>query len=155
VGSKEHPIASAPGEDGAEMASRVLMSRSKIVGAVRSPLGFFTLALLIVEGFLLGAGAFFELDRPMRITLIWVGIGLFLVVFAAVYRLVVKYPKNLVFTEESHIQFAAMKVYGESRAPVTGLELVAKAASAALPAPTNQPPAISMDPGSNSPEEKN
>ena len=53
--------------------SHFLAMRGKIVGVVRSPLGFFTLSLLIVEGFLLGAGVFFNLSPTIRGIAIGVG----------------------------------------------------------------------------------
>ena len=37
--------------------------RHKIVQAIHSPLGFFALALLIVEFFLFGAGVWFDLEN--------------------------------------------------------------------------------------------
>lgn len=57
------------------------IGKAKIVRAVRSPLGFFVLALLIVESFLLGAGIWFNLPEVWRIAAIGVGVILFLIVF--------------------------------------------------------------------------
>ncbi len=153
VPSEEPSVSSKPEDTNTAAGSQISLSQSRVIGTVRSPLGFFTLALLIVESFLLGAGAGFNLGEDSRRVLIWVGIALFLIVFFSVYLLVVKWPQNLVFTEESHIRFAAMQVYGESKAPVTGYELVLKNISAALPAPGTQPPAIATGGESASPEE--
>ena len=85
--------------------------RSRLVGTIRSPLGFFALALLIVEGLLLGAGIFFELSPLMRIVALGVGVSLFLIVFITVCWLVVKHPTHLVFSEDAHIQSEAMRLY--------------------------------------------
>lgn len=103
-------------------ASYVSM-RARAVQAVHSPLGFFVLALLIVEGFLFGAGTWFGLSEAWKLIAILVGVLLFLGVFGTVVWLVVKHPKNLVFGEESHVQFEAMKMYGSEDQVVTGLRL--------------------------------
>ena len=103
-------------------ASYVSM-RTKAVQAVHSPLGFFVLALLIVEGFLLGAGTWFGLSEPWKLAAIGIGVLLFLGVFGTVVWLVVKYPENLVFGEESYVQFEAMKVYGSENHVLTGRNL--------------------------------
>jgi hypothetical protein len=95
--------------------------RSQVVGGMRSPLGFFALALLIVEGFLLGAGAFFQLAPVWRLVAIGAGVLLFLFVFIAVLWLVVKHPMNLVFSEQSHLLL--QKMYGDSARPLTGAAL--------------------------------
>ena len=97
--------------------------RTKAVQAVHSPLGFFVLALLIVEGFLLGAGTWFGLSEPWKLAAIGIGVLLFLGVFGTVVWLVVKYPENLVFGEESYVQFEAMKVYGSENHVLTGRNL--------------------------------
>lgn len=78
-------------------------------------MGFFVRALLIVETFLFGAGTWFGLPEPWRIVAIGVGVLLFLIVFGTVVWLVVAYPQNLVFSEESHVQLAAMKMFGSER----------------------------------------
>jgi hypothetical protein len=88
---------------------------------VRSPLGFFALALSIVEVFLLGAGIFFQLATIWRLIAIGVGVFLFILVFAAVLWLVVKHPMNLVFTEQSHL--VLQKMYGDSGRPLTSSAL--------------------------------
>ena len=105
-----------------EGASYVSM-RARAVQAIHSPLGFFVLALLIVEGFLFGAGTWFDLSQPWKLTAIGIGVLLFLLVFGTVVWLVVKHPKNLVFGEESHVQFEAMKMYGSEDRVLTGRNL--------------------------------
>lgn len=97
--------------------------RTRAVQAIHSPLGFFVLALLIVEGFLFGAGTAFDLSQPWKLTAIGIGVLLFLLVFGTVVWLVVKHPKNLVFGEESHVQFEAMKMYGSEDRVLTGRNL--------------------------------
>lgn len=111
----------------------VLSMRSKAVQAVHSPLGFFVLALLVVETFLFGTGMWFNLSEPWRIAAIAVGVLLFLIVFGTVVWLVVSYPQNLVFSEESHVQFAKLKMFGTESHLITGGELEQLPP---LPAPT-------------------
>lgn len=125
---------SAVSESTQSGAASYVSLRSSAVQAVHSPLGFFVLALLIVEAFLLGAGTWFGLPEPWRIAALGVGILLFLVVFGAVVWLVVKYPQNLVFSEESHVQFAAMKMFGSESHLITGRDL-----DALQPQPTPNP----------------
>lgn len=100
-----------------------ISSRSRIVSAAHSPLGFCVLALLIVEVFLLGAGIWFDLPQAWKIVAIATGIFLFLVVFFTVVWLVVRYPQNLVFSEESHVQYAAMQIFGNESSRLTGSDL--------------------------------
>ena len=106
-------------------AASYVSLRSKAVQAVHSPLGFFVLALLIVETFLFGTGTWFGLPDPWKIVAIGIGVLLFLIVFCTVVWLVIKYPQNLVFSEESHVQFAAMKMFGSESRHMTGRDLQA------------------------------
>lgn len=112
-----------------------LSVRSKVLQSINSPLGFFVLALLIVEAFLFGAGIWFHLPDWWKIAAIGVGVLLFLVVFFTVVWLVISYPQNLVFSEHSHVQFAAMKMFGTEtkRITITDLEKLS-------PEPTPEPP---------------
>jgi hypothetical protein len=107
--------------------------RSRAVQAVHSPLGFFVLALSIVEAFLLGAGMWFNLPDEYKIGALIVGVILFLIVFFTVVWLVVRYPQNLVFSEESHVQYAAMRMFGTEGHLITGRDLES------LPSPTANP----------------
>ena len=106
-------------------AASYVSMRSRAIRAVQSPLGFFVLALLIVEAFLLGAGTWFGLSGEWKIAAIATGVVLFLIVFVTVVWLVVKHPKNLVFSEESQLQFAAMQMFGSENNRMTGLDLEA------------------------------
>ena len=94
-----------------------------MVQAAHSPLGFCVLALLIVESFLFGAGTLFDLSASWRIAAIGVGVLLFLVVFFTVVRLVVRYPQNLVFSEESHVLLEEMKLFGTEGRIISGRDL--------------------------------
>jgi len=113
-------------------------TRQEVIARVYSPLGFFTLALLIVETFLLCAGIFFDLKEVWKITALGIGVLLFLIVVGSVIFLVIKYPKNLVFSERSHIQEEAMKVYGDNKNPVSAAGLRALPAIEAPEKPVGQ-----------------
>jgi hypothetical protein len=113
----------------------LLSVRSKVIRAINSPLGFFVLALLIVETFLFGAGIWFGLTESWKIVAIAVGVLLFLIVFGTVVWLVVNYPQNLVFSEESHVQYAAMKMFGTESLLLTGRDLEALSTQIANPEP--------------------
>jgi hypothetical protein len=97
---------------------RIGGKRGKIISYVKSPLGFYTLALLIVESFLLGTGALFGLSETMKITALFVGVFLFLGVVVTVTALVIKFPQLLVFSEESHLEWEYMHVFGDSSHPM-------------------------------------
>jgi hypothetical protein len=97
--------------------------RSKTVQAIHSPLAFFALSLLIVETFLLGAGSLFDLSPGWRIAALATGVVLFLAVTGTVVWLVVRYPQNLVFSEESHVQYARMQLFGSEDERLTGRDL--------------------------------
>ena len=127
-----------------QTSSETLYSvRRKAIQAIHSPLGFFVLALLIVEGFLFGAGAWFELSSNWRIAAMGVGVVLFLVVFGTVVVLVVKFPKNLVFSEESHLQYDRMQIFGTEERAMTGRTLTALEVEVAPPSVAAQlPPTV-------------
>ena len=50
--------------------------------------------------------------------MVWVAVVLFVLVIVIVLYLVVRHPKNLVFSEKSHLEFAHMQAYGDNRHPV-------------------------------------
>ena len=132
----------------ADQASSGTLSsvRFKAIQAIHSPLGFFALALLIVESFLVGAGAWFDLSSEWRIVAMGVGVLLFLIVFGAVVGLVVCYPKNLVFSEESHLQYDRMQIFGTKERAITGRTLTALEDEVASPPPVAQLPSTGEPP---------
>lgn len=75
----------------------------RIIEAITAPLGFFVLALLIVEAFLatvlVGAG----LTAVDKNTGMWIGVGLFVLVITAVFILVWFKPQHLTFDKEAHL----------------------------------------------------
>ncbi len=76
----------------------------KIIEAITAPLGFFVLALLIVEAFLATVLVGGNLEKPDQITGIWMGVGLFVLVTIAVFILVWCKPENLTFDKEAHLK---------------------------------------------------
>lgn len=102
----------------------LIEQRTKIVSAAHSPLGFFVLALLIVEIFLLGAGRLFDLPPTARLVTLGMGVGLFLLVVVIVTVLVIWFPQNLVFGEESHINYARLQRFGSDERNVSAVDLV-------------------------------
>jgi hypothetical protein len=96
-------------------APSLFAGREKIISGIGSPLGFYVLALLIVEAFLFGAGSLFNLPVETRTYLVWAGLAVFLFIVLVVLLLVIRYPQNLVFTERSHLQMA---LWGAKSNPV-------------------------------------
>ena len=76
----------------------------KIIESVSAPLGFFVLALLIIESFLAIVLVGGNLDIIHKITGMWLGIGLFVLVTVLVFFLVWFKPENLTFNAEDHIR---------------------------------------------------
>lgn len=91
---------------------------------------------MIVESFLIGAGSLFGLPEFWRVLALGVGVFLFIGVAGAVVWLVVKYPQNLVFGEESHVEYARMQMYGTEAGRLTehALNALPREASRSLPA---------------------
>ena len=77
-------------------------ARSGIIGAVSTPLGFYVLTLLIVEGTI----GLVLTNSNLKEEHVWWGffvvIVLFLVVFVVVTGLVIWNPKNLLYGKEEH-----------------------------------------------------
>lgn len=91
--------------------------RSSLIKAITSPLGFFALALLIIEGFLAIVLNFSDLTPAHKFVGMLVGAALFCGVVFLVWWLVKNYPKNLTFGEESHLEEERMHNYGSSDQP--------------------------------------
>lgn len=75
----------------------------KIIEAITAPLGFFVLALLIIESFLSIVLLGGNLQEENKMIGIYIGISLFIVVIIVVFILVWFKPKNLTFDKESHL----------------------------------------------------
>lgn len=106
-------------------------SRSNIIQAINTPLGFFALSLLIVEGFL-AISLIFTKEPKKDDFNFWgmiIGAGLFFIVVLLVWILVWKKPKHLTlegkhYSEIEKEKIKATKSYSEVELPgltTTGL----------------------------------
>ena len=91
--------------------NRTVSKRNRVVTAVNTPLGFFVLALLIVEAFLATVLIGAELEATQKMAGMWLGVGLFILVTSAVFALVWFKPQNLIFDKEA-LLIDRGKVYG-------------------------------------------
>src|SRR6266478_1215483 len=130
--------------ENAESKQSIFAHRGEILRYVKSPLGFYTLALLIVESFLLGAGRLFNLSESVRISVLYMGVGLFVGVIAVVTWLVIKHPLPLVFSERSHLEWESMQVHGEKSRPLLGLVIEPKSGSEPPQKPAGQAKALDV-----------
>ncbi|MCL4874203.1 hypothetical protein KJ039_08985 [bacterium] len=78
-------------------------SYSKIIEVITTPLGFFALALFIVEGFLATVLIASEFEKNEKIFGMSIGVVLFLIVLIAVFVLVWFKPQNLTFDKSAHL----------------------------------------------------
>lgn len=98
--------------------------RSAIVSVITSPLGFFALSLLIVEGFLTIALVFSGLDPAAKLIGMWIGAILFFLVVLGVWILVLFKPTNLTFGEQSHLEHEKMSAnFGTEQTSQTKYEI--------------------------------
>jgi hypothetical protein len=91
-----------------------------IIKATNSPLGFFVLTLLIIEGFLAIILKESQLSSDQKFWGMLIGVFLFLLVIVIVAILVWCKPQNLTFAGSDHIQYG--KIYGTSENPKTKVE---------------------------------
>ena len=89
--------------------------RSRLILAINSPLGFFVLALLIVESFLGIVLTYADIDKEFKNTFIWIGCGLFVLVTIIVSLLVWFKPENLTFDKDAHLVDKGKLVYGSDQ----------------------------------------
>jgi hypothetical protein len=85
---------------------------SKIVEAVDKPLGFYVLALLIIEGFLALVLTVSGLEQPAQERGMWAGVGLFVFVVSLVTLCVWKKPTHLTFIERGSLTEMGRITYG-------------------------------------------
>lgn len=92
---------------------------NQIIEAITAPLGFFVLALLIVESFLatvlIGTG----LENRDNLIGIYFGIGLFVFVTLIVSIFVWFEPDNLTFDKEAHLRNKGKPPFGSDSHTVT------------------------------------
>jgi hypothetical protein len=98
--------------------------RSNLVSVITTPLGFFALSLLIVEGFLgiilIGS----NLEPGQKFTGLWIGASLFVLIVIIVTALVVFKPESLIFGEGGYLE--KQKMLGDPTNQLTEKELAAE-----------------------------
>jgi heme A synthase len=80
-----------------------MSAAGKLIEAVSTPLGFFGLALLIVESFLGTVLVLANLTNDEKMTGMYIGVGLFVVVMLVVTVLVWCKPQHLTFDKDAHL----------------------------------------------------
>jgi hypothetical protein len=96
--------------------------RNQIIEAITAPLGFFVLALLIVESFLATVLIGTALENRDKLNGIYLGIGLFVFVTLIVSMLVWFKPDNLTFDKEAHLRNKGKPPFGSDSHTVTDKE---------------------------------
>lgn len=92
--------------------------KSNIIKVITSPLGFFALSLLIVEGFLTIVLIFSDLDTAQKFLGMKIGASLFVIVVGGVWWLVKNHPTNLTYGESAHLEEERMKrIWGTEARP--------------------------------------
>lgn len=86
--------------------------RNEIIEAITAPLGFFVLALLIVESFLATVLIGTTLENSDKISGIYLGVSLFIFVTFVVTILVWFKPDNLTFDKEAHLRNRGKPPFG-------------------------------------------
>ena len=86
--------------------------KNQILEAITAPLGFFVLALLIVETFLGAILVGSALPDDQKITGMYIGIGLFIFVTLIVSVFVWFKPDHLTFDKEAHLRSKGKPPFG-------------------------------------------
>ena len=94
-------------------------ARAKLVEAINTPLGFFVLALLIVEAFLATVLLGAELAADQKMTCVLIGVGLFIFVVALVGIFVWFKPLHLTFDRDAHLLDRGKLPYGTNQEKVS------------------------------------
>lgn len=91
----------------------------RLVTTVDKPLGFFVLALLIVEAFLGILLISSDLQEAHKYTGMWLGAGLFFLVVILVTILVWCKPTHLTYDKDAHLLDAGKFPYGTKNEPIS------------------------------------
>jgi uncharacterized membrane protein required for colicin V production len=97
-------------------------TRGRLIEAITSPIGFFVLALLIVEAFLATVLVGASLEAKDKMIGVWFGVGMFVLVVIMVFILVCFRPQNFVFDRGAHLEQQKMEQERTRRAS-GGVEL--------------------------------
>jgi uncharacterized membrane protein (DUF485 family) len=87
-------------------------SRRTLIEAITAPLGFFVLALLIVEAFLATVLIGTSLANSDKVSGMYLGVGLFCFLTFLVTVLVWFKPDNLTFDKEAHLRERGKPPFG-------------------------------------------
>ena len=98
--------------------SERLSSAARIIEAVNAPLGFFVLALVIVESFLASVTIGGGLESQHQLIALVAGVAMFVMVVLVVAILVWKKPENLTFDKQAHLVRSGAS-YGTESQPDT------------------------------------
>ena len=79
-------------------------TRNRIIEGIRAPLGFYVLALLIVEAFLVASIFKGTLQPDHQFSAIKYGVWMFVLVVLIVTLLVYARPENLIFDQSAHLE---------------------------------------------------
>jgi heme A synthase len=107
---------------------------SKIIESINKPLGFFALALLIVEAFLATVLIGSNLEPQHKYCGMWIGVGMFLLVVLIVGICVWVKPRNLMYDQYGHLVDSGKIPYG------TNLEQLSAEQIDKLPQKEEKPP---------------
>ncbi len=86
--------------------------KHKLIEAITAPLGFFVLALLIVEAFLATVLVGTTLENTDKVNGMYLGVGLFIFLTIVVAILVWFKPDNLTFDKEAHLRNRGKPPFG-------------------------------------------
>ncbi|HCG5919201.1 TPA: hypothetical protein ACX6RL_000740 [Photobacterium damselae] len=89
--------------------------RNQVIEAITAPLGFFVLALLIVEAFLATILVGATLENADKVMGMYLGVGLFVFVTLIVALLVWAKPDNLTFDKEAHLRSQGKPPFGSDK----------------------------------------
>ena len=96
----------------------------KIIESIDKPLGFFVLALLIVETFLGVILLSPKFPDDKRFYGMILGVGMFFTVVITVALLVWHKPHNLIYDKEAHLADTGKLPYGSNNNPISNLDLL-------------------------------
>ena len=95
----------------------------RIIEAIDKPLGFYVLALLIIEGFLALVLTLSGLEADVKERGMWSGVGMFILVVSIVSVIVWFKPTNLTFTELGSLTQMGRVPYGTNLREMTESDL--------------------------------
>ena len=98
--------------------------RTKLIELIDKPLGFFVLALLIVETFIGLVVGLSRWTEPYRFYGLLLGVGMFVYITLAVSLLVWFKVENLVFDQAHHLKKQKNVPFGTNKKPVTDISAV-------------------------------